>query len=199
MSRFSYIFVNVENSRDWALREAAAETISKFSSLIEVSLRDSADGLVCITPMLGGRSPQHIPQLNALKRFLKLTPSHPGHESLMEHLSKVPGQPQGVAASVFMDTAATAALFSKAVALVIDHIFNNSKEKDVYDYLHPKDAKGDGEVVSLIREVLRKELDPINCNSCLTFEPVDLQERGRYWDEQILGVRSTDSPLENYG
>jgi len=30
-------------------------------------------------------------------------------------------------------------------------------------------------------------------------EFVDLQDLGRYWDEQVLGVRSTDSPLENYG
>ena len=28
---------------------------------------------------------------------------------------------------------------------------------------------------------------------------VDLQELGRYWDENVLGVRSTDSALENYG
>ena len=27
----------------------------------------------------------------------------------------------------------------------------------------------------------------------------DLQDLGNYWDEKILGVRSTESPLENYG
>lgn len=70
------------------------------------------------------------------------------------------GRPQSVAVSVFMETAATAALFSKAVALVIDYILNNSKVKDVHNHLHPKDAKGDGEVISLIKEVLRKELEP---------------------------------------
>jgi len=30
-------------------------------------------------------------------------------------------------------------------------------------------------------------------------ESADLQELGHYWDEQVLGVRSTGSPLENYG
>lgn len=30
-------------------------------------------------------------------------------------------------------------------------------------------------------------------------ELVDLQELGSYWDEQVMGVRSTESPLENYG
>jgi len=94
-----------------------------------------------------------------LKRFLKLGTSR-DHEALMERLRRVFGQPQSVAASVFIETAATAALFSKAVALVIDHIFKNSKEKDVHNHLHPKDAKGDGEVVSLIREALRKGLEP---------------------------------------
>lgn len=78
----------------------------------------------------------------------------------MRRLSRVFGRPQSVAASVFIETAGTAALFSKAVALVIDHIFTNSKTKDVHNYLHPKDAKGDGEVISLIREALRKELGP---------------------------------------
>ena len=102
----------------------------------------------------------HLGQLNALKRFLKLGPSYPVHESLMKRLSKVFGQPQNVAASVFMETAATAALFSKAVALVIDYIFNNLKAKDVHNYLHPKDAKGDGGVISLIREALREKLKP---------------------------------------
>ena len=31
------------------------------------------------------------------------------------------------------------------------------------------------------------------------FESVDLQDLGHYWDEEVLGVRSTESPLENYG
>jgi hypothetical protein len=74
----------------------------------------------------------------------------------MKRLSRVFGQPQTVAVSVFFETAATAALFSKAVALVIDHIFNDSKATDVHNYLHPKDEKGDGEVISLIREALRE-------------------------------------------
>jgi len=78
----------------------------------------------------------------------------------MKRLRRVFGRPQSVAVSVFIETAATAALFSKAVALVIDHIFKNSKAKDVHNHLHPKDAKGDGEVVSLIREALRKGLTP---------------------------------------
>ena len=78
----------------------------------------------------------------------------------MKHFSRVFGRPKSVAASVFMETAATAALSSKAVALVIDYIFNNSKAKDVHNHLHPKDEKGDGEVISLIREALRKKLDP---------------------------------------
>ena len=78
----------------------------------------------------------------------------------MRRLSRLFGRPQSVAASVFIETAATAALFSKAVALVIDYIFNNSKARDVHNYLHPKDAKGDGEVISLIREALRKKLEP---------------------------------------
>ena len=63
-----------------------------------------------------------------------------------------------MAASIFVETAATAALYSKAVALVIDYIFNNSKGREVHGNLHPKDARGDGEVISLIREALRREL-----------------------------------------
>lgn len=98
----------------------------------------------------------HLLQLNALKRFLGIKPSE--HESLMRRLSKVVGGSKSVAASVFMDTAATAALYSKAVALVIDHVFNTSKAEDVRNNLHPKDVKGDGEVISLIREALRKKL-----------------------------------------
>lgn len=78
----------------------------------------------------------------------------------MERLRRLPGRSQSVAASVFLETAATAALFSKAVALVIDHIFDSSKVKDVHNHLHPKDEKGDGDVISLIREALRKELQP---------------------------------------
>jgi len=78
----------------------------------------------------------------------------------MKRLGKVFGQPQSVAVSVFMETAATAALFSKAVALVIDYIFNNSKAGDVHNYLCPEDAKGDGEVISLIREALREKPKP---------------------------------------
>ena len=105
------------------------------------------------------RSRQRPLQLNLLKRFLKLGSSDSDHEALMRRLSRVFGQPQSVAVSVFLETAATAALFSKAVALVIDHIFKNSKVKDVHNYLHPKDAKSDGEVVSLIREALRKGLE----------------------------------------
>jgi len=159
-----YIFVNIDNSRDWALHKASAETVRKFVSLIEVSLRNSSDGL-----------------LNGLKRLLKPRPSYSDHESLMKRLSKVVGRPQSVAASVFMDTAATAALFSKAVALVVNYIFNNSKAKDVHNHLHPRDAKGDGEVISLIKEALH------------------LQDVGNYWDGKVLGVRSTKSPLENYG
>lgn len=54
---FSYIFVNTEHSRDWALHKASAETVSKFSMLTEVLLRDSTNGLVCVTPMLSERSP----------------------------------------------------------------------------------------------------------------------------------------------
>jgi len=161
---FSYIFVNTEHSQDWTLHNASAETVSKFSLLIEVLLRSSTNGL-----------------LNVLERFLKLGPSHLDHEALMKRLRRVFGRPQSVAVSVFIETAGTAALFSKAVAIVVDHIFNNSKAQDVHNHLHPKDAKGDGEVVSLIREALH------------------LQELGHYWDEQVLGVRSTDSPLENYG
>lgn len=45
--RSSYIFVNIENSRDWALHKASAETVRKFSLLIEVLVRNSADGPVC--------------------------------------------------------------------------------------------------------------------------------------------------------
>lgn len=97
-------------------------------------------------------------QLNALKHLLKSRSSY--NESLMKRLSRVLGRPQSVAAGVFMETAATAALFSKAVALAINYIFNNSRVKDVHDYLHPKDEKGDGEVISLIREALRKKLEP---------------------------------------
>ena len=78
----------------------------------------------------------------------------------MKRLSRVFGQSQSVAASVFMETAATAALFSKAVALIVNYIFNNSKAKDVHSHLHPKDENGDGEVISLIREALRKKLEP---------------------------------------
>jgi len=159
-----YIFVNIEHSRDWSLHNASAETVCKFTSLIEVLLRNSSNGL-----------------LNALKRFLKLKPSHSDHESLMKRLDRVYGRPQSVAVSVFMETAATAALFSKAVALVVDYILNNSKAKDVHNHLHPKDVKGDGKVISLIREALH------------------LQELGHYWDGQVLGVRPTESPLENYG
>ena len=33
----------------------------------------------------------------------------------------------------------------------------------------------------------------------LMFEYVDLQDLGNYWDEKVLGVRLTESPLENYG
>lgn len=74
----------------------------------------------------------------------------------MWHLSKVLGSPKSVATSVFMETAATAALYSKAVALVINYIFNNSKAENARSNLHPKDAKGDEIVISLIREALRK-------------------------------------------
>ena len=28
---------------------------------------------------------------------------------------------------------------------------------------------------------------------------VDLQDLGHYWDEQVLGARPTETPLENYG
>ena len=117
----------------------------------------------------------------------------------MKRLQRVFGRPESVAVSVFIETAATAALFSKAVALVIDHILNNSKVKDVHNHLHPKDAKGDGEVISLIRNALRKAWNLIHWNSCLTLGFVDLQELGHYWNENTLGVRSTDSLLENYG
>jgi hypothetical protein len=99
-----------------------------------------------------------------------------------------------------METAATAALFSKAVALVVDYIFNNSKAKDVHGHLNPKDAKGDGEVISLIREALRKKAGTLSTGvRGLIFESADLQDPGNYWDGEVLGVRSTESPLENYG
>jgi len=52
----SYIFLNTEHSRDWALHNASAETVSKFSSLIEVLLRDSTNWLVCITLILSVRA-----------------------------------------------------------------------------------------------------------------------------------------------
>jgi len=157
-----YVFMNIDNSRDWALHKASVKTVREFSLLIEVLLRSSEDGL-----------------LNALKRFLGVNRS--GHESLMNRLSKVFGGAKSIAASVFMETAATAALYSKAVALVINYIFNNSKVKDVHSNLHPKDAEGDGKVISLIREALH------------------LQDLGNYWDGQVLGVRPTETPLENYG
>ncbi|KAF9787785.1 heme peroxidase [Thelephora terrestris] len=157
-----YIFANVDSSRDWALHKASAETVHRFSLLIEVLLRDSADGL-----------------FNALKCFPKINPSEP--DSLMRRLSRVFGGPKSVAASVFMETAATAALYSKAVALVINYIFNNSKVNGVHKNLHPRDVRGDGEVISLIREALH------------------LQDLGHYWDKQILGVRPTETPLEDYG
>ena len=83
----------------------------------------------------------------------------------MHRLSKVPGRPQSVAASVFMETVATAALFSKAVALVVNYTFNNSKERDVHSYLHPNHVKGDEEVISLIREALREKLEPYQSES----------------------------------
>ena len=160
-SHYSYIFVNIDNSREWSLHKASAETVRKFSLLIEVLLRNSSDGLVCVASfnVVSALSLDPL-QLNGLKRFLKSRPSYSDHESLMKSLSRVFGRPQSVAASVFMDTAATAALFSKAVALVVNYIFNNSKAKDVHNHLHPKDAKGDGEVISLIREALRKKLEP---------------------------------------
>lgn len=77
---------------------------------------------------------------------------------MMRRLSKVFGGPKSVAASVFMETAATAALYSKAVAFVVNYIFNNLKANDVHGNLHPRDVKGDGEVISLIREALRRVL-----------------------------------------
>jgi len=86
-----------------------------------------------------------------------------------------------VAASVFVETAATAALFSRAVALVVNYILNNSKANDVHNSLHLKNAKGEGDVISLIRGALH------------------LQDLGDYWDREVLGVKSTGSPLENYG
>jgi len=80
----------------------------------------------------------------------------------MKRLGEVSGRRRNVAASVFMETAATAALFSKAVALVVDYIFNNSKTKDVRNHLHPMNTKGDGDMISLIRGALRKKLQFIN-------------------------------------
>ena len=99
-------------------------------------------------------------QLSVFKRLLYLGPSDSNHESLIHRLSKVPGQPQSVAASAFMETAATAALLSKAVALVVNYIFNNSMAKDVHNYLHPNDVKGDEKVISLIRKALREKPKP---------------------------------------
>jgi len=157
----SYIFVNIDHSRDWALHKASAETVRKFSLLIEVLLRNSPDGLVCAASSnVVSALILDLLQLNGVKRFLKSRPPYSDHESLIKKLSKVFGRPRSVAASVFMDTAATAALLSKAVALVVNYIFNKSKAKDVHNSLHPKDAKGDGEVISLIREALRKKLEP---------------------------------------
>lgn len=101
------------------------------------------------------------------KRLLYLGPSDSNHESLIHRLSKVPGQPQSVAASAFMETAATAALFSEAVALVVNYIFNNSKAKDVHNYLHPNNVKGDEEVISLIREALREKREPYQSESAV--------------------------------
>lgn len=43
----SYIFVNIDNSRDWELHKGSVETVRKFNLLIEGALRGSADGLVC--------------------------------------------------------------------------------------------------------------------------------------------------------
>lgn len=121
------------------------------------------------------------------------------HDTLVNRLSEVFGEPKSVAAGVFMDTAATAALYSKAVALVIDYIFNNSKAKEVHHNLHPKDAKGDGEVISLIKQALRKWLRLHEYSLFFTFALTELQDLGHYWNEQVLGARPTDSPLENYG
>lgn len=74
----------------------------------------------------------------------------------MKRLNGALGGPRSVAASVFMETEAIAALYSKAAALVINYIFNSSKAKEVHNSLHPKNAEGDGEVISLIKEALRK-------------------------------------------
>ena len=139
--------------------KASAETVCKFSLLIEVLLRNSSDGLVCV-PSFNVVSALSLDllQFNALKPFLKSRSPYSDHESLMKCLREVPGRRQSVAASVFMETAATAALFSKAVALVVDYIFSNSKIKSVYSNLHPKNTKGDGDVISLIRGALRKKL-----------------------------------------
>lgn len=157
-----YVFVNIENSRDWTLHHASAETVRKFSSLLGTLIRNSGDGL-----------------FGWLKRLLKIHPSE--HESLMRHLKNVSSEPRSVAASLFMETAGTAALYSKAVALVINYIFDNSKAHDVHCSLHPRDEKGDEEVILLMREAL------------------NLKSPGQYWDEQVIGVRPTDTPLENYG
>jgi hypothetical protein len=45
-SPYSYIFMNLDNSRDWALHKASVKTVHKFSSLIKVLLLGSAGGLV---------------------------------------------------------------------------------------------------------------------------------------------------------
>lgn len=45
-SHSSYIFMNLDNSQDWALHKASVKTVHKFSSLIEVLLLGSAGGLV---------------------------------------------------------------------------------------------------------------------------------------------------------
>ena len=155
LSRFSYVFVNIDSSRDWELCKDSAETVSKFSLLIEVLLRESADGLVRGTSPRSHLGAQLCLQINALKRLLRIKPS--GHDSLMRRLNRVFGGPRSIAASLFMETAATAALYSKAVALVINYILDNSKAKEVHSNLHPRDVKGDGEVISLIREALSKE------------------------------------------
>jgi hypothetical protein len=150
-----YIFVNIDNSRDWVSQRASAEIVRRFSLLIEVLILDSADGLVCEPSSWLPVNAYLDSQLSALKRLLKIKPSE--HGSLMKRLGNVLGGTRSVATSVFMETAATAPLYSKAVALVINYIFNNSRAKEVHNNLHPKDVKGDGEVISLIREALRKE------------------------------------------
>lgn len=65
MRYFNYIFVDTENLWGWALHEVLAETV--ITSRFE-------DGLVCVTPIVSGRSPRHIFRLNVLKRFLVTTP-----------------------------------------------------------------------------------------------------------------------------